>query len=138
MKIRIVTLLALALALLPAGLRSADKPLPRTIEVLADHDSRFKIAGQSTPSITLKPGERVILRITARKAKTWNRDGSVHGFTLLRKDRTRVPGWDLALQPGTHDFEMTAPAEPGEYIVLCTVICSDEHEGMNMKLLVAP
>jgi heme/copper-type cytochrome/quinol oxidase subunit 2 len=128
----------IALLFMSAALWAAEPASPRVIEILADHDSRFKMAGQSTPSVTLKPGEQVVLRITARKAKTWNRDGAVHGFTLLRKDRTRVPGWNLALQPGTRDFEMTAPVETGEYIVLCTVICSDEHEGMNMKLFVVP
>lgn len=111
---------------------------PRVIEVLADKDSRFKIAGQSTPSITVQPGERVLLRVTARKAKSWNRDGSIHGFTLLRKDRSKVPGWSLLLKPGTQDFEMTAPSEPGEYLVICTVVCSEEHEGMHMKFLVVP
>ena len=61
------------------------------IEVLADSDSRYKIAGESTPEITVKAGERVLLRVTARRGKTWNRDGSIHGFGLLRaKDRTKV------------------------------------------------
>ncbi len=33
---------------------------------------------------------------------------------------------------------MTAPSEPGEYVVVCTVICSEEHEGMYMKFTVLP
>ena len=53
------------------------------IEVLADKDSHFKIAGMSRPEITVKAGEPLLLRISARKGKTWNRDGTVHGFTLL-------------------------------------------------------
>ena len=133
------TLVAAALAMslaVPALAQTATKP--RVIEVLADKDSRYKIVGMSTPSITVKPGERILLRIIARKAKTWNRDGSIHGFTLLRKDRSKVPGWNLALKPGTQEFDLTAPAEPGEYIVVCTVVCSDEHEGMNMKFFVVP
>ena len=117
---------------------SAQAPAPRVIEVLADKDSRYKLAGQSSPSITVKAGEKILLRITARKAKSWNRDGSIHGFTLLRKDRSKVPGWNLLLKPGTQDFELTAPSEAGEYIVICTVVCSEEHEGMNMKFLVVP
>jgi heme/copper-type cytochrome/quinol oxidase subunit 2 len=109
------------------------------IEVLADQDSRYKIAGERTPEITVKAGQPVLLRITARKAKSWNRDGSVHGFSLLRaKDRSKVPGWDLLLKPGTQEFHLTAPAEAGEYVVVCTVICSEEHEGMNMKFMVTP
>lgn len=109
------------------------------VEVLADKDSRFKIPGQKHAEITLKAGEAVILRIQARKGKTWSRDGAVHGFTLLHaKSRAKVPGWDFELVPGTQEFKLTAPAEPGEYEVLCTVICSDDHEGMNMRLIVVP
>jgi heme/copper-type cytochrome/quinol oxidase subunit 2 len=109
------------------------------IELLADKDSSYRIAGQKNPEITVKAGEPVLLRVTARKAKTMNRDGSIHSFTLLRaKDRTRVEGWDLMLKPGTQEFHLTAPAEPGEYVVLCTVICSDDHESMHMKFTVIP
>jgi heme/copper-type cytochrome/quinol oxidase subunit 2 len=112
---------------------------PRVIEVLADKDSHFKIAGMSHPEITVKAGEPLLLRLSARKGKTWNRDGTVHGFTLLRaKDHHKVTGWDLELKPGTQEFSLTAPAEPGEYEVLCTVICSEEHEGMRMKFVVLP
>jgi len=111
----------------------------RVIEVLADKDSHFKMAGQSRAEITVKAGEPIVLRISARKGKTWNRDGAVHGFTLLRaKDHSKVPGWDLELKAGTQDFTLTAPAEPGDYEVLCTVICSDDHEGMRMKFVVVP
>ena len=111
----------------------------RVIEVLADKDSHFKIAGQSKAEITVKAGEPVLLRINARKGKTWNRDGTVHGFTLLRhKDHAKVPGWDLELKPGTHEFTLTAPSEPGEYDVLCTVVCSEDHEGMRIKFVVLP
>lgn len=111
----------------------------RVIEVLADKDSHFKIAGQSKPEITVKAGEQITLKINARKGKTWNRDGTVHGFTLLRKnDHAKVPGWDLELKPGTQEFTLTAPSEPGEYEVLCTVICSEDHEGMRMKFVVLP
>jgi heme/copper-type cytochrome/quinol oxidase subunit 2 len=111
----------------------------RVIEVLADKDSHFKVAGQSKPEITVKAGEQVTLKISARKGKTWNRDGTVHGFTLLRrKDHAKVPGWDLELRQGTQEFTLTAPSEPGEYEVLCTVICSEDHEGMRMKFVVLP
>ncbi|MBZ5680538.1 MAG: hypothetical protein LAO24_10565 [Acidobacteriia bacterium] len=109
------------------------------IELVADSDSRYKIAGQHHPEITVKAGEPVLLRVTARRAKSWNRDGSIHGFTLLRaKDRSKVDGWNLLFKPGTQEFQLTAPAEPGEYEVVCTVICSEDHEGMHMKLTVLP
>ncbi|MGC1619162.1 MAG: hypothetical protein WA765_11805 [Candidatus Acidiferrum sp.] len=112
---------------------------PRVIEILADHDSRYKIQGQKQPTITAKPGEELTLRITAIKAKNQNRDGSVHGLALLRaSDRKLVPGWDLLLKPGTQEFHLTAPSEVGEYIVICTVICSQGHEEMTMKFVVEP
>jgi hypothetical protein len=109
------------------------------IEILADHDSRYKIAGQKEPAVTLKVGEQVILRITANKAKNRNRDGSVHGLTLLHsKDRKPVDGWDLLLKPGTQEFALVAPSEAGDYLAICTVICSRYHEGMIMKIRVEP
>jgi heme/copper-type cytochrome/quinol oxidase subunit 2 len=109
------------------------------IEVTADSDSRYKIVGERTPEITVKAGEQVLLRVTAHRAKSWNRDGSIHGFTLLRaKDRTKVDGWDLLFKPGKQEFTLAAPNEPGEYIVVCTVICSEDHEGMHMKFTVLP
>jgi heme/copper-type cytochrome/quinol oxidase subunit 2 len=122
---------------LAAWAQSASQP--RVIELTADKDSRYKIAGMKKPEITLAAGELVLLRITANRGKTWNRDGSIHGFSLLRaKDRSKVDGWDLLLKPGVQEFSMTAPEDPGEYIVVCTVICTEDHEGMNMRLVVTP
>lgn len=129
-----------ALCLLTVSARTQERLAtgPRVLEVVADHDSRFKIPGQRTPVMNLKPGEEIRLRITAIKAKNENRDGSVHGFALLRaKDKAPVPGWDLLLQPGTQEFTLTAPAEPGEYEAVCTVICSSNHELMSLKVVVS-
>ena len=112
---------------------------PRVIELTADRDSRYRIAGQRAPEITVKAGEQILLRVTARKGKSWNRDGSIHGFSLLRaRDRSKVEGWDLLFKPGKQDFLLTAPSEPGEYEAVCTVICSEEHEGMHLKFTVVP
>ncbi|HXW56013.1 MAG TPA: hypothetical protein VEJ67_09710 [Candidatus Cybelea sp.] len=114
-------------------------PQEHVIDILADHDSRFKISGQEEPRITVQAGEPVRLRITAIKAKNHNRDGAVHGFALLKaQDRTPVPGWDLELRPGVQEFVLKAPDEPGEYIVVCTVICSANHEHMTIKFIVEP
>ena len=119
--------------------QAQEQAQPHLIDIVADSDSRYKIAGMRTPEITVKAGEPVILRVTAHRGKSWNRDGSVHGFTLLRaKDRTRVEGWDLLFKPGLQEFQLTAPTEPGEYVVQCTVICSEDHEGMHMKFTVLP
>jgi heme/copper-type cytochrome/quinol oxidase subunit 2 len=114
-------------------------PQGRVIEILADHDSRYKVENQKQPVITVKAGEQVTLRITARKAKNLNRDGSIHGFSLPRaKDRKPVPEWDFLLKPGTQEFTVAAPTEPGEYVVVCTVICSQDHEGMTLRFVVIP
>jgi heme/copper-type cytochrome/quinol oxidase subunit 2 len=119
--------------------QSIDQAQVHAVEIVADKDSRYKSPDGGRPEITLKAGEQVLLRVSARKAKSWNRDGSIHGFTLLRAgDRTKVQGWNLLLRPGQQEFQLTAPSEPGEYVVVCTVICSADHEGMNMRLLVVP
>ena len=131
-------LLTMALSSLTAWPQSP-VPQPRVIEILADHDSRYKIGDQKQPVITVKAGEQITLRITARKAKNLNRDGSIHGFSLLRaKDRKPVPEWDFLLKPGTQEFTLAAPSEAGEYVVICTVICSQDHEGMMMRFVVLP
>jgi heme/copper-type cytochrome/quinol oxidase subunit 2 len=128
---------ALLLWLLPQA--ATHQQAPRVIEVLANHYSRYQVQGLSKPSITVTAGERVHLRITAIRAKNRNRDGSIHGFSLLRpKDHQPVPGWELLLKPGVQEFDLTAPEEPGEYLVVCTVICSEDHDGMNMKFVVEP
>jgi heme/copper-type cytochrome/quinol oxidase subunit 2 len=57
---------------------------------------------------------------------------------LRAKDRKPVPDWDFLLKPGIQEFTVAAPSEPGEYIVVCTVICSQDHEGMNMRFVVLP
>ena len=134
---RLFAFLALALCCDCAFLLA--QSLPRVIEILADRDSRYKMTGLKQPIITVKAGEKILLRITAKKAQNHNRDGSIHGFSLLRvKDRQPVPGWDLLLKPGIQEFALTAPSDPGDYLVLCTVICGPDHEQMNMKFLVEP
>jgi len=130
----LVVLAGALVAFLPAA-----RAQSRIIELTADSDSRYKMAGMRVPEITVKAGEPVVLRVMARKGKSWNRDGSIHGFTLLRaKERTKVEGWDLLFKPGLQEFHLTAPLEPGEYEVVCTVICSEDHEGMHMKFTVLP
>ena len=58
---------------------------------------------------------------------------------LLRaKDRSKAEGWDLLFKPGTVEFVLTAPLNLGEYEAVCTVICSEDHEGMHLKVTVLP
>src|SRR5258708_3926411 len=123
-------LLAMMMALsVSCGWAQNPQPVARVIEILADHDSRYKMEGQKQPVITAKAGEQITLRITAKKAKNLNRDGSIHGFSLLRaRDRKPVPDWDFLLKPGMQEFTLAAPSEPGEYVVVCTLMCSQDHE----------
>src|ERR1700730_10161635 len=107
----------------------------RVIEIVAAMDSRYRSPGGSRPEIMLKAGERIVLRVTAREAKSLNRDRSI--ALLLASDRSKVADWNLLLRPRRQEFQLTAP-EPGEYVVVCTLICSEDHEGMNMRLAVVP
>jgi heme/copper-type cytochrome/quinol oxidase subunit 2 len=135
--------LKLSALLLAASLLAGSSPQcaaqsqMRVVEILADKDSRYKIDGRASPTLTFKAGEEVQFRITAKKAKTLNRNGSIHGFALIRKkDGAKFADWDLELKPGTQEFVLKVPSEPGEYEIVCTVICSEGHEDMNMKVTV--
>lgn len=112
-------------------------PGPRVIELTADKDSRYRQGEQVAPTIQVSPGEHLILRITAVKAKQVARDGSVHGLALLDKDENAVPGWRFYLHPGVQDVEVTVPSQPGRYTAVCIVICSDMHEDMGFTLIVS-
>ena len=137
-RLRVTIAAMLLTALLPLGTsRCAAQNQIRVIEILADKDSRYKIGRQASPTLTFKAGEEVQFRITAKKAKTRNRNGSIHGFALIRKkDGAKFADWDLELKPGTQEFILKVPSEPGEYEIVCTVICSDGHEDMHMKVIV--
>jgi heme/copper-type cytochrome/quinol oxidase subunit 2 len=129
--------IAICVCSLLLGVRAWGQAEPRVIEILADKDSRYKIDGVENPTLVLKAGSEVKLRITARKAKSWNRDGSVHGFAMIRaKDGAKVEGWNLLLRSGTQEIVLSVPSDPGEYRIVCTVICSDQHDGMQMKVIV--
>ena len=109
---------------------------PRVIELTADHDSRYRQGEKVAPTIEVIAGEQLILRITAIRAKQMARDGSVHGLALLDKNSTAVPGWRFYLHPGVQELAVTAPSQPGRYTAVCTIICSDAHEGMGFTLIV--
>ena len=69
-----VTVVALAFAF-GLGAQTNQVQTPNVFEILADHDSRYKIAGMKEPVITVHAGQQVTLRITAVKAKEHARDG---------------------------------------------------------------
>src|SRR5215510_13684711 len=83
---------------------------PRVIEVTADKDNRFKVAGESKPVITLKAGEKVVLRITSHFGGEKARDDAVHSFTIKALND---PKWDIRLYEGTKDYKLVAPARAG-------------------------
>lgn len=112
-------------------------PAPRMVELTADKDSRYRQGDKVAPTIEVSPGEHLILRITAVKARQVARDGSVHGLALLDKNENAVPGWRFYLHPGVQDLEVTAPTQPGRYMAVCIVICSDMHEDMGFTLVVS-
>jgi heme/copper-type cytochrome/quinol oxidase subunit 2 len=133
MQKRILLLWLLSSLLMLSG--SATAGTPRVISVTADKDNMFKIPGQKIPVITLKANEVIQLRITAIKSTEWDKDGTIHTFTI---NALKDQGWDLRLKEGTQTFTLAAPAEPGEYVVECTVKCGAGHDDMKMRLVVTP
>jgi hypothetical protein len=55
---------------------------------------------------------------------------------IRKKDGAKFPDWDLELKPGAQEFVLKVPSDPGEYEIVCTVICSEGHEDMHMKVIV--
>jgi heme/copper-type cytochrome/quinol oxidase subunit 2 len=133
MRNRILLSCLLAFMLGVSAVVTADTP--RVITVIADKDSLFKIPGQKIPVITLKANEVVQLRIIAHKSTEWDKDGTVHTFTI---NALKDQGWDLRLKEGTQNFTLVAPAQPGEYVVECTVKCGAGHDDMKMRVVVTP
>jgi heme/copper-type cytochrome/quinol oxidase subunit 2 len=134
-----VAILVLLCACTSARLGRAQNPAsaqPRMIELTADEDSRYRMGSVVSPTIEVAPGEHLLLRITAVRAKQVARDGSIHGLALLDKNQDAVPGWRFYLHPGVQELEVTAPTQPGRYSAVCTIICSDMHDGMGFTVVV--
>jgi heme/copper-type cytochrome/quinol oxidase subunit 2 len=129
---RILLFILVFVAFVPLAISSGP---PRLITVIADKDNLFKIQGQKIPVITMKANEVVHLRIIANKSTEWDKDGTIHTFTI---NALKDQGWDLRLKEGTQDFTLVAPAEPGQYVVECTVKCGAGHDDMKMRLVVTP
>lgn len=110
----------------------------RVVNLIADHHSTFRVDGPNSSELDLLAGELIRLHVEAHKAKSMNRDGSVHGLVLLDSHRQPVPGWELMFKPGVQETQLTAPTEPGVYEAVCTVICSTDHERMKLRVVVHP
>lgn len=135
--ILLTTIRLLLLFAMQSASHDATKSLPvHTVNLIADHNSVFRVLGEKKAEMELVAAEPVHLHVDARKAKSMNRDGSVHGLMLLNSQGRPAPGWDLLFKPGVQELELTAPPEPGIYEAVCTVICSTGHEQMKLRVLV--
>jgi|SRR5581483_183798 hypothetical protein len=105
----------------------------RIIEIIAARDNTFLVAQSRSAVIRAHSGEPLRLRITAQRGGESARDGAIHSLVIRE---LREQGWDLRLHEGTHDYDVTAPATPGEYLIECTVKCGRGHDDMRMKLVV--
>ncbi len=126
-----------AVAVLACALGGAVPPAraeegARTVVLVADKDNRFKLAGGQKGPLVLKAGEKVTFRITATSIGPKAHDGAIHSF-VVRK--LRAQGWDVRLKEGVQEFTLTAPP-PGEYLIECTVYCGNDHDNMNLKMIV--
>lgn len=130
-----LTTLTLAGVLAGAGAfpLKAGPDSPRVIEVIADKDNTFKVVGEKKPVITVKPGEKIVVKITSYFGGEKAKDGSVHSFCVKK---LRNQGWDIRLMEGTQEYPLVAPQQTGEYLIECTVKCGRGHDDMNMKLVV--
>jgi hypothetical protein len=122
-----VFLLWLAPAFAPAA------PEGRLVEIVAAADNTFRLAHDKSPVIHARAGEMLRLRITSQRGSEAASDGAVHSLVIRS---LRDQGWDLRLYEGTHDYDVQAPAVPGDYLIECTVKCGRGHDDMRMKLLV--
>jgi hypothetical protein len=128
----------LLLALIFSG-DEASTTLPvHTVNLIADRNSVFHVVEAKESELDLVAGEPVLLRVEAHKARSMNRDGSVHGLILLDQHGRRVPKWDLLFKPGMQEMQLTAPSEPGVYKAVCTVICGPDHDQMQLRVVVNP
>ena len=119
-----------------ASPQSAAQPsTPRTIQIVADHDNRFKLIGEAKQVLIVQPNEPLLLRITAHRGEEMARDGAVHSLVIRR---LRAEGWDIRLKEGTQDVPLHAPSTPGTYLIECTVRCGSGHDNMNLKMVVRP
>lgn len=126
-------LLWLLLALAACTAVAADIAEGRLVEIVAAGDNTFRVPNTKSAVIRAHAGEALHLRITSQKGSELARDGAVHSLVIRS---LRDQGWDLRLYEGTHDYQVKAPAEPGEYVIECTVKCGRGHDDMHMKLIV--
>jgi heme/copper-type cytochrome/quinol oxidase subunit 2 len=108
---------------------------PRVIQITADKDNKFKVAGTKDPAITVKVNEAIKFRVTGHTGTETDpqHPGCAHTFTVKElKDQ----GWDVCLKEGMNEFVLVAPSKPGEFKIECMSKCGKGHDDMGMKLSV--
>jgi hypothetical protein len=105
----------------------------RLVEITAASDNTFHVVHEKSAIVRAHPGELLRLHVTSQRSSEVARDGAVHSLVIRQ---LRSEGWDIRLYEGSHDYEIKAPAAPGEYLIECTVKCGRGHDDMRMKLLV--
>jgi len=133
--LRRVLFFAISIVTCSARSSAGTDTAPRTVEIIADGDNRFKLPGQSKQVLILKAGEPLLLKITARRGQEMARDGAVHSL-VIRSLRTE--GWDVRLKEGEQEVRLHAPIHPGTYLIECTVRCGAGHDNMKLKVQVEP
>jgi len=79
-------------------------------------------------TITVKAGEVVKLKITAKKDEEISKEGYVHSFAIKKL------GLEFKLKEGPNQFTFVAPDKPGTYKFECTVDCGTKHDYMTGRL----
>ncbi len=110
---------------------------PRVIQITADSDNRFKVAGQKQPVITVKAKEVIKFRINSKwgdeKDPKW--PGCPHSFSVKGLEDQ---GWNKCLKEGMTEIVLVTPSTPGEYKIECLAKCGKGHDDMAMKMIVTP
>jgi heme/copper-type cytochrome/quinol oxidase subunit 2 len=108
---------------------------PRLIEIEATSKNLFKVKGQNDNTITVKPNE--VLRFKVKSEYGDEKDpewpGCAHSFSLKGYEEQ---GWNVCLPPGTTEFVLVAPSDPGKYKIECLAKCGKGHDDMFMMMIV--
>ena len=110
---------------------------PQVIELTGTKDNRFRTPGQKgDPVFKLKAGEVITLRYTCFRGPEWEKDGTLHDFSVKEfKDQ----GWSVRCKAGSKDYTLVVPDKPGTYKAGCfNVKCGKGHDQMLATFIVEP
>jgi heme/copper-type cytochrome/quinol oxidase subunit 2 len=108
---------------------------PRVIKIQATSKNEFKVEGQKSNTITVKPKEVIQFLVKSEwgdeKDPKW--PGCPHSFSVKGYEDQ---GWNVCLKPGNNQFVLVAPSKPGDYLIECLAKCGKGHDDMHMKMIV--